>query len=74
MTILSPTHISRRRIGQETRKEKVLNKEVRRQHQARENQGSDFRASLLILLAVLGLTTAVYLVLFLAVRKNPVLE
>ena len=47
---------------------------MRRQHQARENQGEDFRDSFLILLAVIGVFGAVYLILFFAVKKNPVLE
>ena len=61
----------RKRIGQETRKEKLLNKEVRRHQQAKENQSEDFKDSLLILLAVVAVFGAVYLILFFAVRKNP---
>ena len=67
-------HVStcvRKRIGQETRKEKLMNKEVRRHQQARDNQTEDFKDSLLILLAVVGVFGAVYLILFFAVRKNP---
>jgi len=66
-----PIDTHRKRIGQETRKEKLMNKEVRRHQQARDNQTEDFKDSLLILLAVVGVFGAVYLILFFAVRKNP---
>jgi len=61
--------LCRKRIGQETRKEKQMNKEVRRQHQAKENQAEDFRDSFLIVLALVGVFGLVYLGLFFAVRK-----
>jgi len=64
-----PIDQHRKRIGQETRKEKQMNKEVRRQHQAKENQAEDFRDSFLIVLALVGVFGLVYLGLFFAVRK-----
>ena len=64
-----PIDQHRKRIGQETRKEKQMNKEVRRQHQAKENQKEDFKDSFLILLAIVGVFGVVYLGLFFAVRK-----
>ena len=62
---------SRKRIGQETRKEKQANKEIKRQHQAKESRTEDFKDSALILLAVAGIFLAIYFALFFALKKEP---
>ena len=68
---VAPVEQYRRRIGQETRKEKQLNKEVKKQQLARENSGEVFKDSALIVLAVVTVFALVYIVLFFAVRKDP---
>jgi hypothetical protein len=60
----------RRRIGQETRKDKQINKEVKKQQQAKENSGEVYKDSALIVLAVLTVFAMVYVILFFAVRKE----
>ena len=65
-----PVEQHRRRIGQESRKDKQINKLVKKQHQAKENSGEVYKDSLLIVLAVFALFTTVYIILFFAVRKE----
>ena len=65
-----PVDQYRKRIGQETRKDKLVNKEVRRQHLAKENSKEVYKDSALIILAVLTLFALVYGLLFFAVQKK----
>jgi len=67
---IPPVEQHRRRIGQESRKDKQINKMVKKQHQAKENSGEVYKDSMLIVLAVLSLFTIVYIILFFAVRKE----
>jgi len=65
-----PIDQHRKRIGQETRKEKQVNKEIKRQHQAKESRQEDFKDSALILLAVAGIFALIYICLFFALKKE----
>ena len=61
----------RKRIGQETRKEKQHNREVKKVHQLKENQGEAFKDSFMILFSVVAVFGAVYLIIYFAVRNKP---
>ena len=67
---MSKWSLYRKRIGQETRKEKQVNKEIKRQHQAKESRKEDFKDSALILLAIAGIFALIYLGLFFALKKD----
>ena len=60
----------RKRIGQETRKDKQANKDIKRQHQAKESRTEDFTDSALILLAVAGVFLLIYFGLYFALKKD----
>eukprot|EP00092_Neocalanus_flemingeri_P055752 GFUD01065959.1.p1 GENE.GFUD01065959.1~~GFUD01065959.1.p1 ORF type:complete len:106 (+),score=33.83 GFUD01065959.1:48-320(+) len=65
-----PVDQYRRRIGQISRKDKQINKEVKKKQQFKENRTEDYKDSALIVLAVLTVFAMVYLLLFFAVRKE----